>query len=56
MMPAELADCYREIGPGNQTTIERALEYIKSRYSDLDKDRDPKIILENKPKSSHFWL
>ncbi|KAJ6028852.1 hypothetical protein N7540_004428 [Penicillium herquei] len=44
-----LAHCYYEIGPGNQTPIERALEYIESRYIDLDENRDPKIILEDEP-------
>lgn len=47
IMSPDMADCYWEIGPGNQTGIEFALEYIKSGYSDLDEDRDPKIILED---------
>ncbi|KAJ5924249.1 hypothetical protein N7466_008436 [Penicillium verhagenii] len=49
IMMMEFADFYREIGPGNQTPIQCALMYIESRYSDLDKDRDPKIILEDEP-------
>ncbi|KAJ5707880.1 hypothetical protein N7488_007681 [Penicillium malachiteum] len=49
VMSEALAYCYREIGPGNQTPIERALEYIESRYIDLDENRDPKIILEDEP-------
>ncbi|KAJ5734045.1 hypothetical protein N7493_002831 [Penicillium malachiteum] len=49
MMSEALGYCYREIGPGNQTPIERALEYIESRYVDLDANRDPHIILEEEP-------
>ncbi|KAJ5925428.1 hypothetical protein N7454_008067 [Penicillium verhagenii] len=49
IMMEEFAGFYLEIGPGNQTPIQCALMYIESGYSGLDKDRDPKIILEDEP-------
>ncbi|KAJ5672601.1 hypothetical protein N7507_001728 [Penicillium longicatenatum] len=49
LMSTEHAECYRDIGPGNQRSIPLALQYIEKRYPDLDENRNPKFILEDKP-------
>jgi hypothetical protein len=49
IMSTEHAECYRDMGPGNQRSIPLALQYIEKRYPALDGNRDPKFILEYEP-------